>query len=430
MTIKKSSFLLTALLIPVLFVHAQDYEICHWLNDRSSATIMTFDDYSPAHWEIGIPALEREALPGTFFVTISNIWHSGHYQIMNDAISNGIEIGFHTDTHPNLTQLNNEQLQTELVDSKISFDSNLTNPTLTMAYPFGSFNNTVIEKTKEEHIAARTVFQPSGGDWEYEFASTENDYFKIPTKAVNSSLSLQAYKNEVISGMNTGGMVVFMYHSIYNDQGDGDTWFDAIHEDDFQDQLDYLQTVKEQTWVTTFSNAVRYHKEQHCATLSTIENTSSHLTMSLTDTLSNDIIYNQPLTIKLNVGPLERYTSITQNGDEVTYTLSDNENYYLINLIPDGGDIILAKDQTLAIEPATSNDSRFQAFPIPSTSTITIKSKIVIDNIRIVDNQGREVSGVTRLGKHTMSIESLSDGLYFALISSVDGVYSVPFIKN
>lgn len=413
-------------------INAQSVEITNWLNDSKSATVMTFDDWSPAHPEIAVPQLISHNLVGTFFVTTGNAWRSNDYATMNNAIANGIEIGNHTLTHPNLTLLNSTDLVKEIDSTKKILDENLTEKVITLAYPLGSFNNNVITATSSKHIAARTVFSPSSGNWDYNFDSSPTDYFKMPTFQVNNSVSLNDYKTEIEIAMTDGGLMTLMYHSIFNSNGDGDTWFDAMDETDFVNQLTYLQTVKNQTWITTFSNAVRYHQEKKVASVGIIDQTDTTITLSLTDALVDNDLYNQELTIKLSDIGSKRFTAFVQNGDTLKSSLSGHDQYYLIDAIPDAGSIIGYRDTLVGLNDVLLNGG-INVFPSPNSGNFTIEIDLKQPSwvtINVTDILGRSVlhiipstkkSGLTTI---PIQLDNASTGTYILNMLVNDRVVS------
>jgi len=60
------------------------------------------------------------------------------FRLMRDAIAEGIEVGVHSMTHPNLCQCSQEQLNQEIVESKVRLESTLGTSGLdTFCYPYG-----------------------------------------------------------------------------------------------------------------------------------------------------------------------------------------------------------------------------------------------------------------------------------------------------
>ncbi len=131
------------------------------------AMAVTFDDAYASILEAGRPILERLAVPGTVFVptgpasaggrmTWSELaqWVGGEHEHelrcmtwaqLRSLSERGWEIGSHTCSHPNLTEIGEERALSELRDSRAACEEELQRPCTSLAYPFGSYDATVRE---------------------------------------------------------------------------------------------------------------------------------------------------------------------------------------------------------------------------------------------------------------------------------------------
>lgn len=110
-------------------------------------------------------------LPNTSRVSMLNSWaHRYASELKHGALEHsspiawpqiiemaqsGIAFGSHTVSHPNLTRLNDEELDFELSESKRSLESRLQKTIDTIAYPIGTksaFNDHVISAAKKHHF--------------------------------------------------------------------------------------------------------------------------------------------------------------------------------------------------------------------------------------------------------------------------------------
>ena len=72
----------------------------------------------------------------------------------------GISFQGHTNTHPYLTELSAAEVKEELKNSKIILEEKLNKPVDFLAYPYGDYNDSVIEALKKSgYKAAVTVDQ-------------------------------------------------------------------------------------------------------------------------------------------------------------------------------------------------------------------------------------------------------------------------------
>ncbi|MCO4293086.1 polysaccharide deacetylase family protein [Solitalea sp. MAHUQ-68] len=319
---------------------APEYTVEKWFNGKKSATCLTFDDWSAGHGAIVVNTLIERGCPATFFVTQNNNGLGGGYAQMQKAAQNGMEIGNHTQSHPDLTKLNANDLHKEVSDTQASLSKETNAEISTLAYPYGPYNDQVIEEVRKHHIAARGVIDIN--HFPYEFAQSEQDYFKLNTVGVNEEFTPEKFGATLRKANNEGGMLTLIFHSVYNNKVD-DQSYAAITEQRLNQFLDTLNTYKNETWTTTMANAVKYHKEAHCTKLTTINNNAIEWTMSLTDTLSNNKLYNQPLTITIKVPNGQHYLAVSQGGAALAFSFHDRENTISFNAVPDGGIIRITK---------------------------------------------------------------------------------------
>ncbi len=337
----KTKLLTTAVLLVLGAnqVSAETYTIEKWFEGKQSATVLTFDDWSPGQGPIAMPALINKGLTGSFYVTTHNKFTGGGYIQMEWGASRGLEIGNHTITHPKLSDVTATQLVNEVADAKNLIDANVPSQkgVETFVYPYGAYNQAVINEVKKKHIAARLFEDRRDYTFKYEFAQTEDDYYKIKQIQVNNTVMDTEKMAFWIDHANThNGLMIFTFHSI----GANDTWFDQISESFFNNLLDVVVSKKDTTWVTTFSKAIKYHKEAHSATLSTLSNTSSKWVLKLSDSL-DDATYNQALTLRLKVPTGEVISSITQTENNIPFTVEGSE--VVFNAVPDAGQLTLNK---------------------------------------------------------------------------------------
>lgn len=388
---KKLSTLITAYIASMYLVQAQiPNAVCNWDNDRKAAIALTFDDWSPGHSAIVVPELASRDLNATFFVmnqTASYSWSQ-----INVAAANGNEISNHTKTHPHLKDKTAAELKDEIRGMKTLIDQHYTQNGITFAYPFGEYNQTVLDSVKAAgHIGARGVQSPT--NYSYNFAANGDAYYKIATYAMGPSVTSTLFNTQVQNVINGGGLLTFLYHSVDNASNSyGDNWYAQVKQADLQTQFDKLVSVKNTVWVTTFAQAIKYHKEKNCATLTeTQAPNGTTWKLNLTDTLSNNALYNQPLSIKIKKNGVN-YLSVIQDGVAIRIDQDRNDSI-MFRVIPDGGEITLTTDWVTSNTASEAASANIRISPVPSNGFITVHAitPVSASSIAVYDMSGNKL---------------------------------------
>lgn len=108
----------------------------------SKPVVLTFDDGWASQWNAALE-LNTRGMKGVFFVMGGGIGLTDA-QLQQMAVW-GHEIEAHSLTHPDLTQLSDEQLYNEVAGSRKTLESRLGVPIRFFAYPYGSYNGRVVD---------------------------------------------------------------------------------------------------------------------------------------------------------------------------------------------------------------------------------------------------------------------------------------------
>ena len=126
---------------------------------------VTFDDAYLSVLELAKPIMDRLGLVGTVFVPTDyperdepmawpgiDHWVGGpheaelrpmNWEQLRRLAEEGWEIGSHTCSHPHLTELDIDSLDRELIVSRTECERHLGRPCLTVAYPYGDYDERV-----------------------------------------------------------------------------------------------------------------------------------------------------------------------------------------------------------------------------------------------------------------------------------------------
>ncbi len=114
--------------------------------------IICFDDGPETQYTYALPLLRKYSYTATFFL-FTNAIGRRHYLNWDQVIelsSEGMQIGCHSRFHPYLTKVNNEnKLWDEIAGAKERLEARLGKPVTAYAYPFGQYNEHVVDLVKK-----------------------------------------------------------------------------------------------------------------------------------------------------------------------------------------------------------------------------------------------------------------------------------------
>ena len=170
--------------------------------------VLTFDDGFADFYDCALPMLQRYGFTATIYVTtgwIGDVDRPGgtgsggparpgpgmlSWSQVVAAAAAGIEIGAHTECHPQLDQLSPSVLRQELAGSKRLLEDRLGAPVTGLSYPFGYSNRRVREAAV-------------GVGYEYacavanRLASTSDDKFALPRLTIGRATRLPGFAHVV-----------------------------------------------------------------------------------------------------------------------------------------------------------------------------------------------------------------------------------------
>jgi peptidoglycan/xylan/chitin deacetylase (PgdA/CDA1 family) len=128
-------------------------------------------------------------IPFTIFITsgfVENKMSSflNVFDIKKLISSNIVEIGSHTVTHCELKSINEDDLKNELLSSK-NYLSKITGTNIvSFAYPFGSYNERIIESVKKYYENSFAVYSSNKNDYVYSIPRLDINSINIKRKKV------------------------------------------------------------------------------------------------------------------------------------------------------------------------------------------------------------------------------------------------------
>lgn len=156
------------------------------VDNSSNQIAISFDASWGADKTEGIlKILEQFDVKATFFLV--GIWVDKYPELTRTIFNYGMEIGTHSNTHPDLTKLSTSQIQLELETSMEKIQRITNQPVTLFRAPFGAYNNNVISTA--ESLNLQTVqWNVDSCDWKN--ISSEKVISNIITKVGSGSIIL------------------------------------------------------------------------------------------------------------------------------------------------------------------------------------------------------------------------------------------------
>ena len=202
-------------------VSLQDF--FQWLAGRVTlperSFVLTFDDGFLGVYQHAAPVLRELRWPATVFLVSGLI--GGHdewsraenpdgivYPLMDvtqirDLRHNGFSYQSHTRRHPDLTTLSDTELRDELERSRLELEALVEAPVSYLAYPFGRYNDHVIEAARATGYRAALSTQPG-------FNRSGVDPFRIRRLDIFGSDSAANLMRKVHFGSNDGSVAAVL----------------------------------------------------------------------------------------------------------------------------------------------------------------------------------------------------------------------------
>lgn len=149
--------------------------------------ILTFDDGYDNFYANAYPELKKRSMKAVVFIMTGPIGKTGSMteSELKEISSNGIEIGSHTVTHPDLTIISHDKAVKEITDSKNTLENIIGKKVISFCYPSGKYNADVenIVKSVDYNFAVTT----NGG------VTTFENLFALNRFRVNNDTSVNSF---------------------------------------------------------------------------------------------------------------------------------------------------------------------------------------------------------------------------------------------
>jgi peptidoglycan/xylan/chitin deacetylase (PgdA/CDA1 family) len=142
-------------------------EIGEFLNDTSNQkyVVVSFDDGYRTFYTYTYPIIKKHGIKSVNYIIYNFIGRENNMdawmieQLVKDGL---VEVGSHTLNHPDITSISNEQLRSEIINSKDFLEKRFNTKVTSFCYPYGFYNEKSFPYLKEAgYLTATTTKEGS-----------------------------------------------------------------------------------------------------------------------------------------------------------------------------------------------------------------------------------------------------------------------------
>ncbi len=133
------------------------------INYNPKSVFLTFDDGYEDFYTVAFPLLKKHQMKATIYVIYNFIGRNGfmNEQEIKEILASGlVELGDHTFDHLSLPSIPEKEARYQIIDSKKKFEEKFGIEVKTIAYPYGAFDQQVINLVKEASYSAAVSVIP------------------------------------------------------------------------------------------------------------------------------------------------------------------------------------------------------------------------------------------------------------------------------
>ena len=195
-----------------------DYAVHDCVLEPFARPLLTIalDDGLPKNVDTIIPLLAAYGFESTHFYLTSSLESIEAIEGMQKLDRAGHEIGSHTNSHVDLTQLASDELRAEILSSKLALEAYLQKPVDLFASPFGDYDANVIRMSALYYRSHRTADEG--------YNTKENmNVNAVKVRSVFSDTTADEVAEWVNGAMETNSWLVLLYHRVVPEPGRYDT---------------------------------------------------------------------------------------------------------------------------------------------------------------------------------------------------------------
>ncbi|MBP6356206.1 MAG: polysaccharide deacetylase family protein [Paludibacter sp.] len=352
------------------YAHSKKVSPTMWYENKKGAVTFGFDDGMTNALRYGASELSNNMLKGTFYI-ISDVPFKNERDYCNwDTLryykNMGHEMGSHNGKHIFSGNYINPDslhiLENILSKSKYDLDTQLNQNTLSLSYPFGSFNQQTPKVVNKYFQNARTSQTGYNISTPFDFQALKSFYVASTTsnETVKSWLSTAEYYNYHLS---------LMYHNIQNQPYDklADEYSYALN--DFKQHISDAKQAN--LWIETQGSVYKYITQRNALQLMSYESFSDSVRFTVDDFL-DDNLFDQKITLKVALPEDWLVDSVHCNmsNTKLPVVHQYGQKFCYLNAIPDHSNISIYKSETTDLAKSTTRNNQFNCYRLNNQSVV------------------------------------------------------------
>jgi len=175
-----------------------------------------FDDGCVTTYTKAFPILRKYNYVGTVFVITGFVDKPGYLsqKELLELAEQGWEIGSHTVTHPNLTELSDDQIIAELRDSR-AFLERLGVNVYSFASPYGEYNERVLAIARQYYLCHRSSW-PAGLN---DIPLKEENHYQLKAVSVEADTTVEEVMEWITKAKQEHKWLILLFHHL-DESGD------------------------------------------------------------------------------------------------------------------------------------------------------------------------------------------------------------------
>jgi hypothetical protein len=247
-----------------------------------------------------------------------------------------------------------------------------------MSYPWGNYDNSIIQLVSQNYLAARST-NPG-----YNMFSSL-DRYALKMQNFDKRVSAQTANSWIDYSIKERAWLIEMVHGINRDG------YSPVDSSEFMKHLDYINENKNEVWCSTVSDVIKYMDESKKAEIKCDECNDTVYKIRLNDFM-DDSVFNQKLSVRIKVPSNWENIKITAS-ENFRIENNNNNKFVLFNALPDNKEIII-KPKTISIPVKETGIRMVYLSENPFSDHIRLSFEVLGTNdieVLLCDSSGRVI---------------------------------------